>query len=72
MLDNITNHFEQMMQMMITNPSSAMEHMHVGFSPISAEDQESFWWALIVACFIPYGSWVITLVLIYIWFLEEP
>jgi hypothetical protein len=72
MLENFTAHFEQMMQMMIAQPSTAIEHMHVGFNAIPAADQEAFWWALIVACFVPYGPWILTIFLIYVWFLAAP
>lgn len=72
MLDNITAPFEHMMQMMITNPSTAFDHMHVSFNAISAADQEAYWWAFFVAPFIPYGMLIWIIFLIYTWFMAEP
>lgn len=69
MLENITAPFEHMMQMLVLQPQTAMEHMHVGFNYISPKDQESFWWVFIIAGYIPYGWYILCIVLVYTFFL---
>lgn len=55
MLENLTSHFDLMMQMMIAEPSAVMDHLHVTFNAIPAKDQEQLWWIVFVVPFVPYG-----------------